>query len=84
MSDSRAVKAYQGERTRARGARGGGGAQGEMEWSTASWGGGASQLRRGSVAELRGYGCCCVAGARETARETGGLECGARVRLVGP
>ena len=47
-SNSQGRDAYHGEATRARGARGEGGAAGETEWSPASCGGRASQIRRGS------------------------------------
>ena len=47
-SNSQGRDAYHGEVTRARGARGEGGAAGQTEWSPASCGGRASQIRRGS------------------------------------
>jgi len=48
-SDYQRLIAYHGEKVLAQDARGGGGAQGEMERSTASFSGRTSQLRRGSV-----------------------------------
>ena len=73
VSDSRPVKAYQGEPRRAQGARGGGGAQGETERSTASWGGRASQLRRGSAVAERAAraGATAAVWAMEKRREGG-------------
>ena len=47
-SNSQGRDAYHGEVTRARGARGEGGAAGETEWSPTSCGGRASQIQRGS------------------------------------
>ena len=61
-SDYRRLIAYHDEKVLARDARGGGGAQGEMERSTASFSGRTSQLQRGSAVELRSYDCCYVAG----------------------
>ena len=51
VSDYRLVKAYHGEPTRARGERGGGGAQGETEQAQVDWSGRNGQLRRGSWCE---------------------------------
>ena len=61
--DSRGREASHGLPRRARGARGGGGAQGEMERSMVSWSGRNGQLRRGAGAGGAGgervHCCCC-------------------------
>ena len=62
VSDYRRLISYHGDKVLARDARGEGGAQGEMGWSTASWSGRNGQLRRGAGAGGAGgerVRCCC-------------------------